>query len=409
MIKKYSHSRVFHLSLLLGVLALPHGNFLAHFFAPALVAWIILMIGGYARKPDWKRLLIFTWPAFFFLLYLFSLFTSGNKSEAGFQVEQKTALFLMPLICLFIPVSGNLLVLLVRFFCLSLFTSVIICTAIALFRFRDGNAAHLFSSDLSWFLHPSYFAMYLVFAFYFLIAQLQKGKPVFSSRKFNWILIISFSLFIFMLASKMGWLCFVVVAGWLFSVEMTRRKQVKLIIAGFILLSATALLLYRFVPVVNEKMNNLFAATEENKIDKTTTESSGVRILIWKSSKEIIGRNFWTGVGSGQVNDSLNAVYKKNGYTGALEKNLNAHNQFFQSFIAFGVWGLLVFCLMLVFPLFVFKASFPVHGLWFILIMAINFSVESILQNQAGVVFFAFFYSVILVGRKVSEKDLKRK
>ena len=296
-----------------------------------------------------------------------------------------------------------------RFFIYGLVISCLVCTVHALFLLRDGKIEHLFSSELSFLLlHPSYFSMYLVFALYFLLSEMQNRRLFFKSLRLSWLIVIFFSVFNFMLASKMGWLCFIFIVGFLFCRQMVLLKKVKLLLAGILLFVVSAFSLYKFVPVANEKINNLLAAFNEKNIDPATTESSGVRVLIWKSASQVISGNFWWGVGSGKVKTELIKVYDEHGYTGASAKKLNAHNQFLEVFLALGFFGFLLFSAMLLLPLFVYNGKFPVHGLWFLIIVLINFSVESMLQTQAGVVFFAFFYSVILIGKKSGKLTIKK-
>ncbi|MBC7864044.1 MAG: O-antigen ligase family protein [Bacteroidia bacterium] len=242
--------------------------------------------------------------------------------------------------------------------------------------------------------------MYLVFALCFLLSEMQKGRALFKSKVFSLSLIVFFSVFNFMLASKMGWLCFIFIAGFLFCKQLIALKKIKLLISGFLLVCVAMFSLYKFVRIANEKVNNLFAAFDEKHIDPATTESSAVRVLVWKSASQVISENFWYGTGSGNAETELIKVYDQHGYIGAKEKKLNAHNQFLEVFVALGFYGFLLFCSLLLLPLFIYKGKFPMYGFWFLLIVMINFSVESMLQTQAGVVFFAFFYSVILIGKK---------
>ena len=78
----------------------------------------------------------------------------------------------------------------------------------------------------------------------------------------------------------------------------------------------------------------------------------------------------------------------------AAERQLNCHNQFFETFLAIGFIGYL------------FLAAYFITGLYlgykrksflyfvFTLICGAHFMVESMLETQAGVVFFAFFNSL---------------
>lgn len=136
---------------------------------------------------------------------------------------------------------------------------------------------------------------------------------------------------------------------------------------------------------------------KNNVIDNTTTESSKVRLLIWQTSAEIIKDNFLFGVGTGDVKDVLMSKYKEKGLTGAYKENLNAHNQFLQTFIALGLPGILLLLASFVFPFILAIKTRNYIYLAFLIIVFINFLTESMLETIAGVMFYAFFNSLLIV------------
>jgi hypothetical protein len=105
----------------------------------------------------------------------------------------------------------------------------------------------------------------------------------------------------------------------------------------------------------------------------------------------------------GDANDMLYQSYKENGLTGALSHHLNAHNQYFQTFIGLGFFGFIIL-LSLTFG-YLIKNILTKHFLFilFSTLIILNFLVESMLQTSAGVLFFCFFFCLF---NKVSTKDL---
>ena len=75
-------------------------------------------------------------------------------------------------------------------------------------------------------------------------------------------------------------------------------------------------------------------------LDKTSVESTTVRVLIWNEASQIIKQNLWVGVAPGDANDALYEGYNQNGLTGAYAKKLNAHSQYFQTTVGLGLIGL---------------------------------------------------------------------
>ena len=102
------------------------------------------------------------------------------------------------------------------------------------------------------------------------------------------------------------------------------------------------------------------------------------------------------GVTPGNTTDALFEAYKNEGLTGALSKKLNAHNQFLQTFIGTGIIG---FMLLLILTLgtgiwAMIKKNYL--ALLFSILIILNFLVESMLQAQAGFIFFLFFSCLLL-------------
>jgi len=76
----------------------------------------------------------------------------------------------------------------------------------------------------------------------------------------------------------------------------------------------------------------------------------------------------------------------------------NAHNQYFETFVATGIIGFLIFMTWLFYPVFYKRNYNKKRFLILILvgILMINFLFESALNTISGVMFIAFFYSFLL-------------
>jgi O-antigen ligase len=138
-----------------------------------------------------------------------------------------------------------------------------------------------------------------------------------------------------------------------------------------------------------------------HQIDVNDTESNAARILIWNSALDLISEHPW-GVGTGDVNIELTKKYHENGYTGIENRQLNAHNQFLQTAAAIGILGMISLLFVFLVPMFnsAIQGNFPMLG--FLILTFVNACVEGILEAQAGVVFFAFFYALLLRNVKSS-------
>jgi len=156
-------------------------------------------------------------------------------------------------------------------------------------------------------------------------------------------------------------------------------------------------LAYKLFPSPFERLKVAFKVTASSEsIDKTDAESTAVRILIWKESIKLIHQNILFGSTAGDANDKLIEAYQKEGLTGALIKKLNAHNQFLQTFIGTGLLGFVLLLLMTI-GVFIYglvKKNYILS--LFSLLITFNFLVESMLQAQAGFIFFVFFLCLLL-------------
>ena len=147
--------------------------------------------------------------------------------------------------------------------------------------------------------------------------------------------------------------------------------------------------------VTAKRLSAAQGTINSEKIENNTSESTAERLLIWKSSLSIIKHNFLFGVGTGDVKDRLMAEYKKRYISNAYLHRLNAHNQYFQTFIAIGFFGFIILIVSLVFPAFVSIKNRNILYLLFLFLISFNFLFESMLERQAGVVFYAFFNSLM--------------
>ncbi|MDX2173768.1 MAG: O-antigen ligase family protein [Bacteroidota bacterium] len=236
--------------------------------------------------------------------------------------------------------------------------------------------------------------MYLILAIILVVLFYNKW---FASQKsiiyFSYFLTLLFSISIFLCASKLGLISFVIILPILILYKLKallNTKKIILILFGFIILIAFSSKLF---PAVFTRLNSIITFNV-NQLDKTSIESTTVRFLIWQEALVLIKQNILFGVSVGDTNDALYNSYQQNGITGALEHKLNAHNQFMQTFIGMGIVGF--FSLLLITLWQLIKSIIKKHFLLFIfsLLIILNFLVESMLQSMSGTLFFVFFYCI---------------
>lgn len=370
-------------------------------YAPIFIAWTAcyLFLGEPSR--GFKKVFRYFWSYVllgFFFLHVAGYWFSDNRHEALVSIEGKMSFFAFPLLLFCIDYEALKVKKIVTAFVSGCFISVMICLfrAAGLYVLNDVNS--FFYSDFSYFLHPSYLAMYLTLAqlivMLFYKHWLSHIKNL--DAKIGFITVLNITG-IFLSSSKMGFLAALLVLPATFAVILFNRGYKKTI-AGLVLgLGLGLFVAYKVAPSPFERIKVAFSVTASSQsIDKSASESTAVRILIWEQAVKIIREHLVFGITPGDTNDALYKAYEENGLTGALSKRLNAHNQYLQTFIGTGIIGFALLCLMTVGGIVIgFARKNYILALFSILIV-LNFLVESMLQTQAGIVFFGLFLCLFL-------------
>ena len=365
-----------------------------------IILWSVSFFAFDDVKTGLKRAFTNKWSYVligFFFLHAFGYFFSDNKSDALTAIEIKLSFLAFPILLF----ASNYNELQVKKIVISFVSGCILVAFMCLFRafylylFEDVNA--IFYSEFTYFMHPSYFAMYLIFAQLIVMLFYPKWLSHLSylNVKIGFISCL-FLVTIFLCSSKMGLItAFLLLPITLFIILFNKgyKKSILALLLSLVLGIAIA---YKLFPSPFQRLKVAFKVTASSAaIDKTDAESTAVRILIWKESVKLIRQNILFGTTAGDTNDKLIDAYQKEGLSGALIKKLNAHNQFLQTFIGTGIIGFILLLIMTIGALvYGFVKNNYVLVLFSILIIC-NFLVESMLQAQAGFIFFAFFFCIL--------------
>ena len=152
-------------------------------------------------------------------------------------------------------------------------------------------------------------------------------------------------------------------------------------IAGLISLSSP--LKNRF----NEIIKHTFYAEKQSNYPSSTS----TRIKAWEATVELAKKNWLFGFGTGYGGKELNKIYRDKGYFSLKKKNINPHNQYLQYLLDHGIIGIiLLFFITIVMFIISLKEKNYDYTI-FLLIMILNFTTESVLETQSGIVFFSLF------------------
>lgn len=128
-----------------------------------------------------------------------------------------------------------------------------------------------------------------------------------------------------------------------------------------------------------------------------------MRLEYWKTAWNIIKKNALFGVGTGDVKQKMNSQYVIDNSRLDKEFRKRAHNQFLTFWLALGIAGLVLFLLILFYPL--SKCDSRLLYGYFVLILAVSCLMEDTFETQAGITFSVLFYALILYGFKLNQES----
>lgn len=253
---------------------------------------------------------------------------------------------------------------------------------------------YLTYDQLSWYMHPTYAAAYQAMALFLLVEQMQQRKFTASSPVLHVGACLLVLLYIALLSSKAGYLTFLLVVG--FSFVRCFHWKFSALRGAFI--SLMSVLLFALVVIalptsagrIGQAVEDI-RSTENNALPSDTTQepshtsSTALRPVTWSASWTLLRENAF-GTGTGDTQPSLNTLYLQRAESYAAERNLNAHNQYLQTGAELGWFGLLALLTGLGALWRVRKSEITVAC--FAGLFAFNFLFESMLEVQAGIVFF---------------------
>ena len=341
--------------------------------------------------------------AILYILYLVgTLYSSHLHSQSGalFNLEVKMSLWVFPLLFTTIDFErfkpGFRSKMLYGFIVGCIISLILIFNKAVLSYFKGGSTDAFYYVQLAYPQHPSYLAMFFTFAIAVLLTWIfVHFNENTLKRNLAFLLILVFQLFIVMLSSKAGIVS--VILLYLATIIYTlfhggSDRNNKLIISGFLVI--LFLVTVSFFPRSYSRFYSAESALE-NEPNVHSQDGSVARVLVWQSALEIIREHPVFGVGTGDAEPELMKLYKQKNITLAIDETLNAHNQYLQTTISLGIIGLLILVAYFILPsLFAFRKKHLLY-LLFLIIFAFNMLVESMLERQAGVVFYGLMNSFL--------------
>ncbi|MBK7298328.1 MAG: O-antigen ligase family protein [Flavobacteriales bacterium] len=371
--------------------------------AIALLLGIVLAIRS-RSLPDLQLI----WPLFaFYALHLVGMAWTTDIDFGLFDLQIKLGLVLLPFaVWPLVQRVPDLLHKSMVAFSLGMVVAMILGFSKAWNCYTDSGLFNCFSqSTFSFDLHPSYTSWYgcwiIAYWGYRLLHGEVTGFPRWLTVAFS---VVTF-LWITMLASKSGiiglglvlvFLCYVVV--------MRIKGRTRSILLG----TALALVggaVWLQGPLVKARMasgvNAIKNAFAGDPAMYTSTDGSDMRTVVWLCSIERLQQEPF-GAGTGDIKHALMDCYRSRGAVEAEKRNLNSHGQFLQGGVALGWPGLIVALLIFIWPCYLAWRRKDLLLVVFAMLFVVNAAVESVLEVQAGVVFFG-----VVIGLLQSVRPLR--
>lgn len=349
-----------------------------------------------------------------YLLYIISLLYTENIDNGLSNVKKHLSFITLPLLIYTSNLSEKISQRILKLFSYASIIGIMFCIGVASIDYFLTNEItvkleeSLYNKFLYYGLtraiegwHPIYVGMFLNFSWVFIFLDLNDNWRNYSFFYKSGMITAIFIAFIgiILLGSINGTFTLTIL---LISVPLYilfKDKKFKIAISIISIIAISGIVIFSTSDFLNQKFTSVF----EEGIKPTDTEEERnaltIRLAKWESSLDVIKENPILGTGPGDTKYDLIKSYKKNGYPYLANQGYNAHNQYFEFLIAFGVLGLLLFLTIL--------AKFTIKGIktsniLLLSLIAIIFLAglsESILDRQQGIMFFSFLLPILSYDR----------
>lgn len=400
------HNNIHFIFLMIIVLLLPISMKATNIFIVLLTANFLIEGNFKSKKEIYKKDKYLWLFIFYYITVLIGVLYSGDVYENVKRLEVTLPILIFPLLFSVHTHNKETISKLLHVFVLGILILCFICTFSLGYNytvnFIHRNNYNFIIRSLFDFttIHPTYFSMYLVFAMFIIF----ESKLL--SDFFKLLLSAFFFTFLLLLATRISLIAFFFLL--IFRVFFLKGIKVKwrdVLMAFFVGIGILTLTLN--ISFTRDKIFDTLAyfdLVSENEIsDKGKGyHSSNRRIVIWTSAVEIIQENLLFGLGTGNSQEALINKYKQKEFP---YFQFNAHNQYLQTTLEQGLFGLLA--LLISFFTAIFLAFKKKNHLYiiFCILFIICCITESLLLRQKGVVFFALFNALFAFSNQ--ENSLK--
>lgn len=370
---------------------------------------VFVIIAYVKKKVSWKLNLPGVLLMLLYLAYIIGIFFSHELANGLKYAEYKLAFLILPALLSIRPKFSFS----IREPVIGLILATIVLAVIGVMNscacYNEHNSNWLLycfsSSFLSPVHHPSYYAIFLLFA----LIGVWHGYKMnwYGFRLFPVIIYSLFALMMYFLCLSLAGILFLGLALIAWTIYYLYKRFGKLpAIGSVIVLPILIFLILSRVPGFADDIRETKAGLTEylDSPDKflkrrvTNEEIPGnqKRLVMWTVTTELI-KEHPMGVGTGNVDEYLFARLNHYGFHQLVEEELNPHNQYLQTTLEIGVIGGLLFVAFLISICWMAIMKKSILLLLLGSGLAFNSLFESIFQQQSGIIFYAFWVSIMVL------------
>lgn len=381
----------------------------AVFLLPMWMTGSLIALGGFAllrlasrtdRNSWWislKKPGVHWIVPLFFMMHLAGMLWSSNLKFGFRDLETKLSLLLLPALLFAVDTRKSWTFIRSAFIGGCLIAGGYLLINAFINYLEQGRGLSFFYIEFSSpLMHPTYLSMLINLALLLLIQRLADSPKQENSSIILWGSMLFFWMMLDLLSARMPFLVTLLTcSGYL--LWQTLRKSMNRSVA----LKATLCMLTGFAGMVwassyTGRVNEVSQAINTTSLPETSYNSTTGRLEIWKQGIELLPEVLPWGAGTGDVKDILLDSYRAHEFAYGLDRSLNAHNQYLQTTLALGIPGLICLLLIIAIPFFDRKSNHDPVFIWFIVIVGLNATVESILEVQRGVLMIALFIPLLM-------------
>lgn len=376
-----------------------------------LVAWWLIFSKKEFNLSSRKTRLMLLFLSLYLIGIAGMIYTNNTKAGIA-TLKTQSAIFFFPLVFGTTSVlTSSILEKIKTHFLIATSIASLAGLIIGLYNyFQTENSAYLTGAHLLPFhaLRPVFMGWFCLLAMIIAFQKLESNSI--KTKRLMYACIALVTLMIFLLSIRLVILCWFAIAIYFF-IRMSQKPLLKilLVVSAVVIVIITGF----SIPSVKRQWNEFFDLSAKTTIildqDSSLGRSWGgkaLRIAIWKCSTDILKDHLLIGVGTGDVQDSLQQAYEDRKFYFASRYNrYNAHNEYLQITLANGLPGLLILLSCIAYPLFHYREKFSGNiYLLFLLLFTFAAVSESILEVNKGVIWYSFFNSIFAFGYLKSDQ-----